>query len=117
MAGAYLDKNGLSYFFGKLKSYFSIMPQSEADTGTAETLRTINAKVLSDKIITKEEYALLAKELATEYDPSSLYLAGDFVIKDLNIYERKTNMTNYEPWTASNWILLAHMVNGGFTVV
>ena len=85
---------------------YSSMSQTEADTGTATTARSISAKVLNDKILTSTEYLDLARELASTYSSSSTYFVGEFCIYNSNVYECKTAITTAESWTSSHWTLI-----------
>ena len=85
---------------------YSAMSQTEADTGTATTARSISAKVLNDKILTSTEYLDLARELADTYSASATYCVGEFCIYNSNVYECNTAITTAESWTSSHWTLI-----------
>lgn len=85
---------------------YSSMSQTEADTGTATTARSISAKVLNDTILTSTQYLDLARELADTYSASATYFVGEFCIYSSNVYACNTAITTAESWTSSHWTLI-----------
>ena len=59
---------------------------------------------VTDGEITK---AILANNLAPEYDPASTYEIGDYRSHDGQIYRCIVPITTAEAWTASHWIAVA----------
>lgn len=83
---------------------YSAMTQSEADTGTATTARSITPKVLNDTIQNKA-----SSNIATPYNSSTAYVAGNYLIYNNVLYKVKAACTGVTPPNSTYYDVITAM--------